>query len=62
VADNSVAIADELKHSFKLRTVHIFAGTFINEGSINLNTFQLPGFVLIQTADSDVSDALPFHV
>ena len=42
--------------------VHILAGGLVQDAPIQLNTFELPVFILIKGADPHIADALPFRV
>ncbi|WP_449757781.1 hypothetical protein [Endozoicomonas euniceicola] len=46
---------------FQLRSVSIFAAAMVFKGGIEINTFKLAGWVLVNAADPDVSDVLAFH-
>jgi hypothetical protein len=57
----TVAVADKGEHRLQLRTLSVFAGGLIDEEAIDGDLIELPLGVLLERADSNVSDALSCH-
>lgn len=61
VTEHNIPIAHEVEHRRELRAMHVLTRGFIEERSIQLQSFELPIFILIERADPHVPDPLPLR-
>jgi len=61
VHDDRIPLAGEAQEGIQLGTIDIFARRFVGEGAVHRDLFKLAIRVLVEGADPDVADALPFH-
>ncbi len=62
VHDDDITFTNEGEHRFKLGTLGVLTGRSIDEHTIERQSVELTIGVLVNAADSDVSDPLPWHV
>jgi hypothetical protein len=61
VHDHGVALADKGEHRLELRALGVFAGGLIDEEAIDGDLIELALGVLLESADSNIPDALSRH-
>ena len=61
MSDHGIAFPHEHEHRRELGPFHILTRGFIKKRPVGLYTFRLPVFILIEAADADVADPLPFR-
>jgi hypothetical protein len=61
VHDQGVPVPEEAQQLLQLRALRVLARGLVREGPVQLDALELADRVLVQTADPDVSNALPGH-
>ena len=60
--DNGVSFSDEFEHGFELGAIRVSSTDLVLESPMKFFSIELPACLLVNGADSDVSDSLTiFH-